>query len=355
MSKVPPTEATDPVIKPQTLPTGKVDRTVPKRFLRLLLGFIFLLAVVQGCFEVSNVYFHRHDSGPLGWLWAGSKADAESPLKAEPSTVGGSRLTWRQNSGDAPKSGIVSLEDLRPGVVKPTSVETLMMGDDDIVVPDIPMEERDAMEKQIRRIVEGFGAATTPEARSAFVRDPSRYEDTVKLLEAAGKEEIVPVSVQGIAILEKFERRLVLCQFEDKNQVARQCALFRKPNSVDWGIDMDSLHGLSEIPWAEAKRTRLEQPFLVRARISYDEYYNYEFTDRKALVCVQLEDPVSGLIFYGFCRRDGDVHRKLAQWIDPRWGKSVDAATLRLAFPPQAASDHCVMIVEWVCSGWVLP
>lgn len=117
-------------------------------------------------------------------------------------------------------------------------------------------------------------------------------------------------------------------------------------------LDWESFVGASDMGWPEFKKERPVQPKLFRVFAQFDDYYNYEFSDEKKLISLHLTSPDGLYFIYGFCERGSAVGRTLEAL---RAGSAVRMAlTLRLAFSPQAESDHCVHITGVVANRWLL-
>lgn len=120
------------------------------------------------------------------------------------------------------------------------------------------------------------------------------------------------------------------------------------PFKVDW----ESFVGASEMIWPDFKKQRTTEPQLFRVFAQVDDYYNYEFSDTAKSISVHLTSPDGLYFIYGFCARDSAVGQTLTALQSS--GPSRMALTLRLAFPPEAESDHCVSITGVVANRWLL-
>ena len=121
-----------------------------------------------------------------------------------------------------------------------------------------------------------------------------------------------------------------------------------EPFKVDW----ESFVGASDMGWPEFKKERPVRSQLFRVFAQFDDYYNYEFSDEKKLLSVHLTSPDGLYFIYGFCERGSVVGRTLETL--QAAGAARMALTLRLAFSPQAESDHCVHITGVVANRWLL-
>ena len=132
---------------------------------------------------------------------------------------------------------------------------------------------------------------------------------------------------------------------------ATDVALIARPGEP-FKVDWESFVGASEMGWPEFKKERPIRPQLFRVFAQFDDYYNYEFSDEKKLLSVHLTSPDGLYFIYGFCERGSVVGRTLETLMAA--GAARMALTLRLAFSPQAESDHCVHITGVVANRWLL-
>lgn len=117
-------------------------------------------------------------------------------------------------------------------------------------------------------------------------------------------------------------------------------------------VDWESFAGAGDLPWQEFKKQRATSPKRFRLYARKDDYYNYEFTDQAKLLSVHLSSPDGLNFIFGYCERDSAVGRTLAGLLE-RGGNRLPL-TLRLAFPENAQSDHCVKIVGVVANRWLV-
>ena len=130
-------------------------------------------------------------------------------------------------------------------------------------------------------------------------------------------------------------------------------------------LDWESFVGWSPVPWKALTEGRKQEETLIRAYVSKDDYYNYEFTDTQKFSSYRIRNTDGSLAINGFVEKGSPIASALLSRFD-----EVEAAvrtqspertgvwlplTLRVKFPPTAGSDHCVHLMEIVESGWLLP
>jgi len=117
-------------------------------------------------------------------------------------------------------------------------------------------------------------------------------------------------------------------------------------------IDWESFVGSSDIGWSDFKKQRPAEPKLFRVFANLDDYYSYEFEDAKKYLCLHLASPDGFYFIKGYCERGSTIEHLLSDLFAS--GPSRRALTLRLAFPENAKSDHCVRITGVVANRWLL-
>jgi hypothetical protein len=117
-------------------------------------------------------------------------------------------------------------------------------------------------------------------------------------------------------------------------------------------LDWTSYVGFSQMGWEEFKKARPVTSTLFRAFATSSDYYNYEFTDRKKFLSVNLLSPDGLVSLHGFCERDTPIGTALARTLSR--SNTMLGIVVRLAFPENPESDHCVWIRQFVSDRWLL-
>lgn len=119
-------------------------------------------------------------------------------------------------------------------------------------------------------------------------------------------------------------------------------------------LDWTSFVGFSQMSWDQFKKERSTTTVLFRAFATTSDYYNYEFTDPKKFLSINLLSPDGLTSLHGFCERQTPMATALSQTLSR--GNSMAGIVVRLAFPEKSESDHCVWIRQYVSDRWlVLP
>jgi len=134
-------------------------------------------------------------------------------------------------------------------------------------------------------------------------------------------------------------------------------------------LDWESWAAWSEKSWAEFKRERSLLPVLMRVVASESDYYNYEFSEKWRWLSLKLRSPDGLNNVTGYVERNSVLGIALANLIGVALpqklpdGTPMPAlklpgskafATVRLAFPNKAQSDHCVRISDLLADRWLL-
>ena len=119
-------------------------------------------------------------------------------------------------------------------------------------------------------------------------------------------------------------------------------------------LDWTSYVGFSQMGWGDFKKDRTTTSTLFRTFATSSDYYNYEFTDRKKYLSVNLLSPDGLVSLHGFCERATPIGTALSHTLSR--SNTMSGIVVRLAFPERAESDHCVWIRQFVSDRWlVLP
>lgn len=146
-------------------------------------------------------------------------------------------------------------------------------------------------------------------------------------------------------------------------------ANFHRTRSGKLLLDWESWLAWSEKTWDEFKEERSQLPVLMRAVASESDYYNYEFSEKWRWLAVKLRSPDGLQHVTGYVERGSLLGLALANLIGVPLpnnlpdGSPIPAlklpgakalVTVRLAFPNQAQSDHCVKITDLLADRWLL-
>jgi hypothetical protein len=207
--------------------------------------------------------------------------------------------------------------------------------------------------------------------RLAFVYDPETCEPLMKLhYEKRGEKEPLCGRVLGAGYLKAGSSKLLCLTVEcSARPDSGMRANFHFTKSGKLLLDWESWAAWCELSWAEFKKERPQRSVLMRAVASESHYYNYEFGEEWRWLAVKLRSADGLQHVTGYVPRDSAAGVALASIIGvllphdlppdaplpPMRGLGAKSVvTVRLAFPPNAQSDHCVKITELVADRWLL-
>lgn len=117
-------------------------------------------------------------------------------------------------------------------------------------------------------------------------------------------------------------------------------------------LDWESYVGFSEMAWQDFKRERPTTPLVFRAFASLSDYYNYEFSDKNRFVSVNLLSPDGLVSLHGYCERKSAIGAAITRSLGRT--NAMTGIAIKLAFPDNAESDHCVWIKQFISDRWLL-
>ena len=177
-------------------------------------------------------------------------------------------------------------------------------------------------------------------------------------------------SLIATGILSGGGSRVINLQFARNTQPNEGMrANFHRTDSGKLLLDWESWAAWSEKTWPEFKQERGQVPVLMRAVASESSYFNYEFSDTGRWLAVNLRSADGFHNVTGYVERESKMGMALANVIGvPLPHKLPDGSlmralkrpgtkalvTVRLAFPSNAQSDHCVKITELLADRWLL-
>lgn len=211
-----------------------------------------------------------------------------------------------------------------------------------------------AWEKELRDLAARFVEAGTWREKLQGSRDPGRVEERMRDFYATrGRQE--PrlgkfVSCRFFRLGNLEVAHLVHRGFSGRGVV--EMAWVRDP-AGGWKLDWESFVGAGEMDWEAFMTERPTRPVLLRVLAMPDEYFNYEFENAAQWISVKLTSADRAHSIHAYAPRDSELGRGVLAKLGTR--APARPATLRVAYPPGAASRDCVRLVEWVEDAWLLP
>lgn len=133
-------------------------------------------------------------------------------------------------------------------------------------------------------------------------------------------------------------------------------------------LDWESFVGFSALNMRDFRDKKAEDPVTMRVYASVDDYYNYEFTDSKKFLSVRLRNADGSEAVNGYCELGGRVATAInarlatATAADASGGGGSPASRhnwapiiVKVRFPANAQSDHCVELMDLMHGQWLAP
>lgn len=205
--------------------------------------------------------------------------------------------------------------------------------------------------EKIEKVVKAFLESATVTERARYVRDPKRVVAFMKKFYGGEK-----IKAEGFESLDKSEvsyrGHLLTSQVMTGEFNEEPIAVERIPGKPDaYLVDWESWVGYSEMTVAELKKNRPVTPVMIRAVVTRDSYFNYEFEDDEVWDSYKLVFRYGAESFPGYAKKDTKTGKSL--FASVRSGENVPLI-LKVAYPADARSDKSVEIVEVVTQGWLI-
>ena len=156
-----------------------------------------------------------------------------------------------------------------------------------------------------------------------------------------------------VALPERFELQTAenyfIGSFLDADDQPHVLAMEITPHGpkVDW----ESFVAYCDVSWDDLPKERPTKPSVLRARVSQEDYYNFEFADQGQWVCFGLSSYNDRHALYGYVRKNSDLHNDLHHRLSQ---SDLLFATLTIRYPENAKAPNLVEIVEMIEPSWVL-
>jgi hypothetical protein len=229
-------------------------------------------------------------------------------------------------------------------------------------MPSSPFHENEsAWKNQARKVAQRFLEAPTVDQLLPFTRRAHLYQNVMQQYHASND----PLPLGGTMTEFYYPTqstngdRLAMFLFMDSAGKSRPLVVAETAEGIR--VDWPSLSGYGELSIKEFLELRPTEATLLHVSAAQADYFNYEFSDRKEFLCLQLQDVNQANHFYGFLSRKlahqhPEISRLKAVPVraitnDPH----PQGITIRARFPKQARSSNHVEITEFICLGWYLP
>ena len=235
----------------------------------------------------------------------------------------------------------------------------------------VPLKLEDPRVVEAQEVLAEYEMAVNWRDRLPYVFEPERVEPLLReQYEKRGQSDPEHGSFLGAGLLTSGTSQVINVRYACRTRTeAGLRANFHRSAAGKLLLDWESWAAWSDKTWPTFKQERPQTPVLMRAIASESDYYNYEFSDARRWLAVKLRSPDGEHSVTGYVKRGSAAGFKLAQLtgaasgfklpdgtpmppLHPPGSKTV--VTVRLAFPSNAQSDHCVNITELLADRWLL-
>ena len=207
--------------------------------------------------------------------------------------------------------------------------------------------------------------------RLAFVYDPEKSEPLMKQhYEKRGEKDPECGQILGAGYIGTGSSKLLYLILECATRPdSGMRANFHFSKTGKPMLDWESWAAWCEMSWADLKKERPQRSVVMRAVASESSYYNYEFSEGWRWLAVKLRSADGLQNVTGYVSRDSVAGIAMASLIGVALPHNLppetplpqlrgigakSLVTVRLAYPPNAQSDHCLKISELVADRWLL-
>lgn len=233
----------------------------------------------------------------------------------------------------------------------------------------LPLKDPQVAEAQT--VLAKYLQAATWRERLPYIFEPERVQALMQVqYEKRGQKDPEHEALLGAGLITAGTSKVLNLQFACSTQPAvGMRANFHRTRSGKLLLDWESWVVWGEKTWPEFKQERSQLPVLMRVLASESSYYNYEFNENWRWLAVKLHSPDRLQNVTGYVERKSILGIALANLIGvPLPHKLPDGTpmpalklpgskslvTVRLAFPSNAQSDHCVKITDLLADRWML-
>lgn len=304
----------------------------------------------------------------VGWQWyfeatSGRQALMEAAKKAEAraqdlAKMGLPAVVPKMIQDAAPPKGPQPLSaavDMAVGSTGATSVLPTRLHPEASHVRSVPLQESSAEVVDALALLERYWKTASWKERISLVREPSRvaplmvdYYERQK-----GKDPTHGTLITKARYQIDGTEILYLSYISSRPLGSLEVALLRGEDGR-FLLDWESLVGYGEKSFEELREERTTKPTLLRAYVRLFEYYNFDYSDSHRYLCVKMTSESGENSIYGYCERSSDLGRWLEKDLARTGPSGLKGYTVRVSFPANAHSNHCVNLDSVIASRWLL-
>ena len=217
------------------------------------------------------------------------------------------------------------------------------------------IDNLDTKAERIRKTIDGFLKATTPEEKCQYILRGKELLPKVTEYYQRNPEE-VRVTIGGLInrnyfIIDGSEYAIEERLLGDGSENRTFLGLKQLPTG-DFLIDWESMVGYSEMSCENLVKTQPTSPQLFRFYAIPFNFYNFDFSDRNEWQCFKLYNHTSMDSLYGYVKRDSDSGQRMIQAARTR---SPITAIARISYPDNPRGKRLVRIDEFLQETWLIP
>lgn len=329
-------------------------RRVRKQQLALRQMLLLLFCVAVGLIWVW--WSSRQPKPPVD---PGKDAETQSVASPKPKILGDvSSPSFEPSTTKAPpESEPSSVVPTKPPESKERDVVVKPIADKS---PEVP-SEADA-----RDVLQAFLREATLEAKvERVLRKPGLEERMKAYYVASGRQDADVGEIVSSAKTLSGGQNFLELTFQSKasaSGVGR--AYFLKDTDGVVRLDWESFVGYGTTDWTALMQSRTTEEVSLRAYVTADDYFNYEFTDSTRFLSFRLKSADGKVAINGFTAPDSPVGLGIQKALEAAGrtrSKSGPAASrvwapliVKVQFPPAANSDHCLLLTRLVEERWLV-
>lgn len=200
---------------------------------------------------------------------------------------------------------------------------------------------------ETERLIKAYLGADSLEALLTTVYQPER----IRLL--AKSHTLVPREFDHLELLARQTRGTHTYHLAKAvtKQGDTESFILRHRLSEGWRIDWETQVTYNPQSWETMISSKPKETLTLRVRAAAGDYYNFQFSDKRAYLCVELREPHGDATLYGYIDRETTNSRALMQLLDK--GKEAPIM-VSIRFPQTGESQAQAHLVEFLQPGWLV-
>ena len=246
---------------------------------------------------------------------------------------------------------------MSPVALRWASLDFLAAAGPHAMLRPAPSAHRD-LGSEATAVVQKFLAASTPEAKAAWVTDPDRTVPRMADWYArhagggAQSEAVIGPSSQGFYATPGDRMAVSEVPVEIEGSAPLTYLVEHRPEGprIAWAESV----GYSPMEWKRlVGQFCREEPVRLRLLACRDDYYNFAFAAGGEFSCIRLHDPQTmELLGFGYVRRTAEMDQTLEISLPPAEAVALRPVTVDVLPCPDSATTQQVEIIGPVIPGW---